>query len=192
MIPAPFNFKINSTLPVSDAFRAIRIEDFLSAAAYTKKLPYGRNMDKNNPLSVLKDERGTCSTKHALLKCLAEENNQPSVKLMLGIFRMNAVNTAAVAGRLSMNNLTYIPEPHNYLVIDGQYHDYTRAESSPGDFLCDLELEIDIGTDQIGDHKVSFYRSFLEDWLERMQIKNMTLDRLWAIREGCICDLTEK
>jgi hypothetical protein len=54
--------------PITDAFVEIGIVDFRSAAACGKGLLYGRNTDPSDAMAVFRDHRGTCSTKHALLR----------------------------------------------------------------------------------------------------------------------------
>ncbi|MEO8071760.1 MAG: hypothetical protein ABI686_00790 [Acidobacteriota bacterium] len=55
-------------------------------------MPYGRNSNRADFNLVLKENRGMCATKHALLAALAAEHNQP-VFLTLGIYEMNEGNT---------------------------------------------------------------------------------------------------
>src|SRR5215471_3539690 len=86
---------------VSAAFLGLLIDDFRRAAQYVRDLPYGRNAATSDMLAVLNERKGTCSTKHALLKALADEQGLP-IRLMLGIYEMNARNTPGighVAGR---------------------------------------------------------------------------------------------
>ena len=63
-----------------------------SAQIRTLKWPYGRNVATSDMLAVLNERKGTCGTKHALLKSLATERALP-IRLMLGIYEMNARNT---------------------------------------------------------------------------------------------------
>ena len=81
--------------PVSAAFLGLRIDDFRGAARYVRDLPYGRNAATSNMLAVLNERKGTCSTKHALLKALAGEQALP-IRLMLGIYEMNVRNTPGI------------------------------------------------------------------------------------------------
>jgi hypothetical protein len=56
--------------PVSHAFLNRGISGFGQAMEWIKQLPYVRNPDKQNLLTVFSDGCGTCSTKHALIKLL--------------------------------------------------------------------------------------------------------------------------
>jgi len=59
--------------PLSREFIALGCTDWKAALCYVKKIPYARNSDGNNFHLVLGEQCGTCSTKHALLVALAEE-----------------------------------------------------------------------------------------------------------------------
>lgn len=184
-----FNFVITANASVSNAFIEKSIKDFASAAQYIKQLPYKRNSNKKDLLTVFSDGYGTCSTKHALLYQLAVENQYPVVKLILGIFKMNSSNTPKIATTLQTSGLTYIPEAHNYLKVDNVILDCTNARSSAGDFVDDLISEIEIEPHQITDFKVAYHKDVLSQWIADSGI-NKTLDEVWGIREQCIADLS--
>ena len=81
--------KIGSNGLVSNQFIKLNCYNFGEACAYIKKLPYKRNENRNLLLSVFTEQCGTCSTKHACLKMLAEENEWNHIKLMVCIFDMD-------------------------------------------------------------------------------------------------------
>jgi hypothetical protein len=58
---------LTSAGPSTDAFIAAGIEDFRSAAAYVNAIPYGRTENRDEVLGVIRECRGTCGRKHALL-----------------------------------------------------------------------------------------------------------------------------
>ena len=74
MVAQKYNFPITAGGEMSKAFLERGVTDFSSAAEYVRDLPYGRNADKLNLLTVFTDGCATCSTKHGLLKVLADEN----------------------------------------------------------------------------------------------------------------------
>lgn len=186
-----FNFKLSSPGPVSAAFREKGISDFQAALHHIRLLPYGRNADRHDLTTVLTDNCGTCSTKHALLKQLAVEHNASEVVLIMGLFRMNARNTPAVSATLAHAFLDYIPEAHCYLSLNGARVDVTSANAGAGKFVNDLIEETEIKPGQITDFKVSYHRNFLEKWIREHSI-SYTPDALWAIREQCVKDLADK
>ena len=180
---------ITSTAPISSAFLAKGLKTFVEAADFVGKLPYGRNANKSDLTTVFNDNCGTCSTKHALLKKLAEENGFHDLKLFLGIFKMHAGNTPRVEETLARASLDYLPEAHNYLKYKGQVLDFTfgKAVDEPF-FLKDLILEIEIPANAITAFKVTFHKTYLNTWLEENRIP-LTMEQVWAVRERCIAAL---
>ena len=177
------NFSIQSGKQISDQFLEKGISSFEDACNFVKAIPYGRNTDKLDPLCVLKDNVGTCSTKHALLKRLADENCQADIALVMGIFRMHAQNTPQTEKVLSEYGMAYMPEAHNYLKYQGMVIDCTTSKKL--DFQPDLLEEITLAPDQITDFKVAYHKQYLAKWLE-MEHQPYNLDEIWVIREKCI------
>ena len=183
------NFDIKSTGRISKEFVDRNILTFNQATLFVKELAYGRNADKNNLASVFADNCGTCSTKHALIKRLADENNFETVKLIVGLFRMNKINTPEISATLLQNNLEFIPEAHCYLKIEDLILDLTKIDSKPTDFLDDLIEEIEISPEQITEYKVNYHKNYLVTWLDNNKQINLSLNDIWKIREQCIQDL---
>lgn len=184
-------FEIKANGQISIAFTERGIYTFTKAAEFVKELAYGRNANKNNLLSVFKDNCGTCSTKHALLSMLATENRFQDIKLFIGLYKMNSANTPEIARILRENNLPYIPEAHCYLKFGEQRLDMTKSTSTAADFVNDLLEEIEILPEQISDFKVDYHKAYLLKWLGQNMSVNLSLHELWQIREQCIQRLAD-
>lgn len=182
------NFKIKPLGEISKEFLKNGIGDFNGATHFVANLDYGRNVNKDDLKTVFTDNCGTCSAKHALLKVLADENGFSEIKLFLGIFKMNSINTPKVSQTLKNNNLEFIPEAHNYLKLENQIFDFTRPNAKASDFEDDLLLEIEMKPSQISDYKVEFHKNYLKDWIESKKTE-FNLEKIWKIREQCIRDL---
>ena len=175
---------------VSAAFLGLRIDDFRGAAQYVRDLPYGRNVATSDILAVLNERRGTCSTKHALLKALADEQGLP-IRLMLGIYVMNARNTPGIGRVLEEHHLPCMPEAHCYLVHQDRRIDMTRnLDDRDSEPIARFLIEEEITTEQIGEYKRSRHRAFMRQWLHRRASLDFDLDQLWRIREQCIAALS--
>src|SRR5277367_627326 len=94
---------------ISSAFIEAGILDYRAAARFISRLPYGRNAIVNDPLIVMRERRGTCSTKHAVLRRLAIEQAL-DVALVLGIYNMHERNTPGVGPILKKYGLSSLPE----------------------------------------------------------------------------------
>jgi hypothetical protein len=183
------NFTIQSNGLISREFILRNIFTFNQAAKFVSHLSYGRNKNKNDLITIFFDNCGTCSTKHALLKQLAIENDFEGLKLLLGLFKMNGRNTPAVTETLARNKLEFIPEAHNYLKFDTIILDFTKASSMPSDFMNDLIQEIEILPCQISGYKIEYHKRYLKGWLAENTQIDLSLDEIWKIREECIKDI---
>lgn len=188
LLPA---LRLTKAGPVSDAFRALGVEDLAGAARHVRALPYGRISDRLGWATlVLAEHRGTCTTKHALLAELAREQGVP-LELTLGIYEMGEANTPGVGAVLARHGLSTIPEAHCYLTHGGRRIDVTR-DVTPEQRIDRFLHEEPIAPAQIGDYKIALHRRVLADWIGRMpEARRMSLDQVWAIREACITALGE-
>jgi hypothetical protein len=161
------------------------IHTFQQATEYIRGLPFKRNTDKSDPLCVLNDGFGTCGTKHATLRRLAEEQGLMDVDLVIGIFKMSAHNMPELTGLLEKESLPYIPEAHCYLRIKGKILDCMNTSFNIGEYEEEIIVERIISPEQITDLKVQFHQAFLKNWKQVCQIEQ-TFEEIWALREKCI------
>ena len=183
-----FNFELLHSGLISDQVLQLGITDFESLCNYIRDLPYGRNTDKMELSSIIHENQGTCSTKHAFLKTVATEQHRDEVELYLGIYEMSEKNTAGVGKVLFDNGLRYIPEAHVYLRYQDRIHDYTRANESKQSFAESLIFEQCIQPDQIGVYKEQLHKTFISNWILKNDIDH-DANRIWEIREDCISAL---
>jgi|HubBroStandDraft_5_1064220.scaffolds.fasta_scaffold509578_1 hypothetical protein len=177
--------------PVTTAFLHAGLADFRSAAQWVCSLPYGRNSDPNAQLIVFTEGRGTCSTKHALIRRLAIEQRL-DVALSIGIYEMTAQNTPGVGAVLEKYDLKALPEAHCYLRFGQKRVDLTRfSVRPPTEGISSFLHEEDIEPEQIGSYKIKLHRQFLSLWMTRRETIGYNLDELWRIREECIAGLSE-
>lgn len=182
------NFQIEDNGVISTKFKELNISDFNSACKYVAELVYKRNQNKDNLLCIFDDNGGTCSTKHAALRKLALENKQENIRLILGIFKMDAEYAPLIKNTLEKYSLEYIPEAHNYLKIGNEYFDFTRSRSNYDEFRNKILLETELEFDEVNTEKISIHKNFLSEWLKE-QDSGYNPEEIWKIREECICDL---
>lgn len=154
-----------------------------------KHIPYGRNSNRTDFSLVLSENKGTCSSKHALLKDFADKNNISNVDLIIGIYKMNENNTK-IGSILSEHGIEYIPEAHCYLKINGKVVDATNPFSNFNNIKDSLLEEITIEPNQVGDFKVDYHKKFLKEWIFKNNI-NFSFEEIWEIREQCINNLSK-
>lgn len=166
------------------------IKNWNELLEFTRSLPYGRNSNRADFSLVIKENKGTCSSKHSFLKQIANLNNFEDVKLVLGMYRMNNLNTPKIGDSILKNGLTYIPEAHCYLKINNQRIDITTGNSDIENLIKDIIQEIEIEPEQVNTFKVDYHKNFLKQWIIENDIK-MSFDAVWEVREQCIRNLEE-
>jgi len=180
LLPAPLKAGGN----VTDAFLQRGVLTYQEAARLVCHLPYQRNSVRgdSDSLLVLREKCGTCSTKHALMRRLAAEQDL-DVALVLGIFEMDGQNTPGVETVLKKYGLAALPEAHCYLRGGEQRVDATLDR--PAHSLIFL-YEEDIAPEQIGDYKLKLHRQFLTQWVRAGSAGCRSVKEAWRIREECI------
>jgi hypothetical protein len=175
---------------ITNAFLRLGIGDLRQAARHVQMLPYGRNLHPNNPLAVLEEQLGTCSTKHALICRLA--NEQPvETTLTVGIYEMSERNTPGVGAVLQRYGLPSLPEAHCYIRLGSRRIDLTGIPAGPDtEPITHFLFETEIEPEQILDHKAAIHKHFLESWCHHDRLQQHTPQELWSIREECIAALS--
>lgn len=184
-----FNFILNANKPFSKECIALGLKSFSQVCDYIKLLPYGRNKNRSNYSSILKEQKGTCSTKHAFLKQIALEGNQEIIELYIGIYKMNESNTKGLGSILNKYKLDYIPEAHSYLKVEDTIIDITRETQSLVSFQTSIIRKETILPEQIGDYKITYHQDFLKGWIISESIP-YSFEKIWSIREDCILNLS--
>ncbi len=177
----------------STAFLSLGKDDLRAAGQHLCELPYARNRYPDDPLAVLTEQRGTCSTKHALLRRLAIEQGINLV-LVLGIYEMNERNTPGVGSVLREHGLKSIPEAHCYVRVGDKRIDVTRQRAR-GDVepISHFLHEEEIDPSQITIYKIGIHKSYLHQWITiTPSLGGLTLSDIWAIREECIAALSRR
>ena len=85
-LPVGAENRLTSDGEISRLARSHGLGTFADAVQHVRSIPYGRISDRSDYRLVLREGRGTCSMKHALLAALAQENGL-AVSLTLGVTR---------------------------------------------------------------------------------------------------------
>lgn len=175
---------------ITRAFVSAGANDFRAAARYVHALPYRRNSSRIDPLIVIREGRGTCSTKHALLARLALEQ-RIEIALVIGIYRMTERNTPGVGRVLAASGLEYMPEAHCYLRYLDDRIDVTREIGDRAtEPITRFLHEEEISPEQIGDYKIALHQRWIREWIASPDApRRLGFDELWKIREACIAAL---
>jgi len=170
----------------SELLKELGIINFSQACDFIQKLPYGRNTNRDDFGLILSERKGTCSTKHALLSILAEENNHPEIELIAGIFLMNGETHSSLKDFFSDKPYLSLPEMHCYLRYNGVRYDFTSFPNKMPLIDQKIVREQRIEPHQVGDWKVMIHKHYLGGWLKRNPQVEFSLEELWMQREECI------
>jgi hypothetical protein len=182
-----FTFTLSTCGPLSQAALDQGFSTFEQLAQFVRLLPYGRVNDTRDRIAVLRERRGTCSTKHQLLATVAHECGHMEVNLTVGIYEMREENTPGVGSVLRSASLTSIPEAHCYLTVDRERLDFTGLPSgvaSPFDFLLEEHF---VQPSDLPEVKTRLHRNALAAWAVKA---GQSDESAWETREACIAALS--
>lgn len=183
------DFKIKDKGFVSSYVLSLGFTKFLSLAHHIRDLPYGRVVQSDSVISVIKEHRGTCSSKHLLLATLSSEAERDDIQLMVGIYQMSEKNTPGIGTVLQESGLSFIPEAHCYLKVGDIRYDFTglkEGETSPFESLlyekCVLPYDLYKIKERL--HRTEIIKFALQ--------LNLNSQRVWNVREACIRNLSAR
>lgn len=173
--------------PTTAAFIERGVSNFRDASRFVAALPYGRNSNHLDHWLVLSESKGTCSTKHTLLACLAQEQNLP-ISLDVGIYEMNCLNTPGIGAVLETHGLSSIPEAHCYLKRGSQRIDVTvGSRNAAREPIERFFVEVEVSPEHVYGHKVHLHQEFMRSWMKATSLpRAFTFEQWWAIREACL------
>lgn len=111
---------------LSRAFADLGLSSFQQACRWVHELPYGYNSDRDDPMILFAERKGTCTTKHAAIVTLAQELGLP-VEKHLGVYAMTEEIVAGTDAILGHFGLPYVPMLHCFLVSEPHRVDLTEG-----------------------------------------------------------------
>lgn len=109
--------------PLSKKFLELGINNFREACKYVQKIEYGYNSDYENRMILFIENKGTCTTKHAVIAGLAAEIGIPIFK-NVGVYKMTEKIVKNANLILQKYNLPYVPLVHCFLVYEKEGKKY--------------------------------------------------------------------
>ena len=178
------NKPISDVGVISKKFLSLGISSFFDACRYVHSLPYGYNSDRDDLMILFKENKGTCTTKHAVIATLAAELNLP-IEKNVGIYAMTEEIVTGTNEILKKYEVPYVPMIHCFLV----YREY-RVDLSEGnnngknrpieEFLFTQRVEPNIS----GKDEYLLFRKVLKDQiLRRKEMEGIELGQILHARE---------
>jgi len=170
--------------PISEAFLRLKITGFHGACRYVHELPYGYNSRRDDVTVLFRENRGTCTTKHAVIATLAHEI-ELAVHKQVGIYAMTEDLVSGTDKLLAEFSLPFVPMAHCFL----SYEDY-RVDLTEGningknraivDFLFVQQVEPNISE---RDEYFLYRNAVAEVVLMRPDFVGVDLSRILKARE---------
>lgn len=184
------DYKLTSTDSLTVLAKQNGIESWKMLIEYVENIPYGRTSSKKDFGLVIFENKGTCSSKHAFLKKVADLNDILNVKLMLSVFKMNELNTPKIGSALKGRLVEYIPEAHCYLKFNNECIDVTSKHLDFSRIKQDIIEETEIKPEQVITFKEEYHKKFIRNWIEKDNLP-LDFDQIWELRETCIENLSK-
>lgn len=178
------NPELIQSCEIADNLLSKGVATLYQAIEYIHLLPYCRISDSTNYHLVLKEQRGTCTPKHALIAGLASSLHIP-LHLKAGIILMNANNAPKIAPVLKKYQLNEIIEAHTYLEYEHHQLDITFPEKTNFKMTFPLLKERNLTLHDLSEIKMAWHKEAMKEFLLTQHLP-YDLDQIWEIREQCV------
>ena len=184
---------INAAGVMSQQFLRTGIERFHAACRYVHQLPYGYNNDRDDVMSLFKEGKGTCTTKHAVIATLAAEVGLPITKT-IGIYAMTEAIVTGTDFILSTTDLPYIPMIHCFLSYQQHRVDLTVGNRNGKNCAIDTFLHTATVDPDISakDEYLLFRNALTNKIMKRDELKGVGLKKILKAREAGLVLLKSK
>ena len=179
--------RIGEEGPVAMVFLDLGIKSFQAACRYVHELPYGYNSDSDDPMTLFKEKKGTCTTKHAVIGALAQELAIPVHKNVC-IYAMTEEIVSGTDALLAEFRLPYIPMLHCFLVYENFRVDLTEGNRNGKNRSIEAFLYVQqVPHDITEKEEYLLYRKALKDViLKRAELSGIDLKHILRGREAGI------
>lgn len=169
---------------VSDKFLSLGIQNFLDACRYVHELPYGYNSDRDDLMILFKENKGNCTTKHAVIATLAEELDLPIAKYV-GIYAMTEEIVTGTNEILDKYHLPFVPMIHCFLVYREHKVDLSEGNDngknrSIDDFLFTRKVDPNISAK---DEYLLYRKALAVHILTRKELAGVNISQILHARE---------
>ena len=111
---------------ISNKFLELGIKSFKEACSYVQNIEYGYNTTYDDKFIFFKEQKGTCTSKQAVIAGLAEELKIPLYK-HVGIYKFTETISTGTNEIIKKYNIPYVPMIHCFLVYKDYRFDLTEG-----------------------------------------------------------------
>jgi len=172
---------------ISKKFLKMGIISFKKACFYVHEMEYGYNSTYDDDMILFKENKGTCTTKHAIIAGLAKELEIPIHK-SVGVYKFTEDITINAQEILNKYKIPYVPMVHCFLVYKDYRFDLTEGnnngkKTSIKEFIQTREVEPFITRK---DEYLWYKKVLKEKVLPSAEMKGITERTLLKAREESI------
>jgi hypothetical protein len=170
--------------PVTQAFMVLGYSTFHAACRHVQRMPYGYNSDRADLMILFKEEKGTCTTKHAVIATLAQELAL-SIDKRIGIYGMTEALVTGAGVILEKYHLPYVPMLHCFLAHGEVWVDLTEGNRNGKNGPIDEFLFTERVVPNISEkQEYLIYRKALTETLfKRSELEGVELRTILQARE---------
>ncbi len=114
---------------LSKKFLDLGIKTFKHACNYVHNVDYGYNTKYEDKMIFFKENKGSCTSKHAVIAGLAQELKIPLYKHVC-VYKFTEEITTGVNEILNKYNIPYVPMTHCFLVYDKYKFDLSEGNNN--------------------------------------------------------------
>ena len=169
---------------ISAEFLNRGIKSFLDACRYIQTLLYGYNTNRDDLMALFKENKGTCTTKHAVIATLAEEVGLP-IEKKIGIYAMTENIVTGTNEILKKYGLPYVPMVHCFLAYDDFRVDLTEGNNNGKN----RPIEDFLYTERVGpnisakDEYLLYRKALIDHILTRKELSGVDMKQILHARE---------
>jgi hypothetical protein len=171
--------------PMARTFLGLGIATFHDACHYVHRLPYGYNSDRDDLMILFKENKGSCTTKHAVIATLAAELELPIHK-KVGIYAMSEALVTGTRDILVRHRLPYLPMVHCFLDSLGHWVDLSEGNHNGKNGPIDHFLfTADVAATISAKDEYRLYRQAVKDHvLSRPEMEGVDMKTVLKAREA--------
>ncbi len=118
--------EIRSRGELSQRFLELGINTFKEVCNYIHNIEYGYNTNYDDKFILFKENKGSCTSKHAIIAGLAEELKIPLFK-HVGVYKFTGEISTDTEEILKKYKIPYVPMIHCFLVYGDKQFDLTEG-----------------------------------------------------------------
>lgn len=170
--------------PISRTFLGLGVATFHDACRRVRGMPYGYNSNRDDPMTLFTEGRGSCTTKHAVIALLAMELGIP-VEKRVGVYAMTEDLVDGAGEIARRHGLPHVPMIHCFLASGPHRVDLTEGNRNGKNRAVDVFLHQERVSPDISEKEeyLLYRRALSEKILKTGDLAGVDVKRVLQARE---------